>query len=102
MKNVLLLGVVALFSACSPSVKESPQQAQFKAAIEQKSVMLGMTADQVKQAWGNPKDLVFAKTAGGADTEWRYEDGRVAFFENGNLLVAFRQTDQAVKPAGGE
>lgn len=56
-------------------------------AIEQEKVFIGMTAEQARMSWGDPKDINRTKTAAGSSEQWVYSSGSYLYFKNGKLTT---------------
>ncbi len=55
-------------------------------AIKEGVVRLGMTPQEVRLSWGNPKDINVSKGIWGVHEQWVYEDEYV-YFENGKVTA---------------
>jgi hypothetical protein len=60
------------------------QEAQFATAIEKHHVIIGMTANQCRQAWGTPRSINRTTTSSGKREQWVY-DGSYLYLDNGVL-----------------
>jgi hypothetical protein len=56
-------------------------------AINQGSVLIGMTQEQAKLAWGNPNHINRTITKFGVSEQWVYGEHNYLYFENGVLTV---------------
>jgi len=56
-------------------------------AINKKSVLIGMTQDQARLAWGNPEKINRTITKLGVHEQWVYGGGNYLYFENGILTA---------------
>ena len=54
-------------------------------AVVQRKIFLGMTADQVREAWGPPQQINKTLTRYGEHEQWVYGLGQYLYFENGHL-----------------
>jgi len=70
---------------CDPEVQEA---INVQEAIANKQVMLGMTADQVRESWGEPDDINRTTTRWGTSEQWVYGPSLEAmylYFDDGVL-----------------
>lgn len=111
MRNVFLMLMASLsllaFSACTSAVRYSPEEIKdyppaVQEQIRQGNVVLGMTAQQVRYAWGSPSSVnVLPPTEEGkAKEEWLYSRmgvfmERRLLFVDGKLVDIFPQPKQA-------
>jgi hypothetical protein len=59
-------------------------------AVIGRSVMPGMTAEQVTLAWGRPQrvnETIYAKYAKTRSEQWVYYSDRIVYFENGRVTA---------------
>lgn len=56
-------------------------------AIEDRKVFVGMTADQARMSWGEPKDINKTDTGRVKHEQWVYSTKRYLYFENGKLTA---------------
>jgi len=56
-------------------------------AINKKSVLIGMTQEQARLAWGNPEKINRTITKWGVDEQWVYGRHNYLYFENGILTA---------------
>jgi outer membrane protein assembly factor BamE (lipoprotein component of BamABCDE complex) len=101
MKKTLRSAVIAFSLAlCSITPAEDvinyaphtpPPDYEFRMAILQHKVMMGMTRDQCRQAWGNPSSIDRTVTEHGTREIWWYQSGSsirgVLYFDNGILTT---------------
>ena len=66
----------------------SKRPARIVNAIKQEEVVLGMTRDEVKLSWGEPKDINRTVGNWGVHEQWVY-DGTYLYFKNG-VLTSFQ------------
>ena len=59
------------------------------AAIENKEVFIGMTAQQVRMGWGDPKEIVTFSRPDHRE-KWVYDRGHVLTLKNGRLIAISR------------
>jgi ABC-type protease/lipase transport system fused ATPase/permease subunit len=91
-----IIGIPVLVVTCVNSVsKESERQAKELIATKQREnqeaiknhhALIGMTAAEVRQAWGEPKRITRTTTKRGEYEEWHYgseEKGATLVFVNG-------------------
>jgi len=64
------------------------------AAIAQGKIEIGMTADEVTQAWHKPDHFNVTITKTGRDEQWIYPGDDYLYFENG-LLTAIQQNNRS-------
>ncbi len=111
MRNVFLMFMASLSllssSACVPAVRYSPEEIKdyppaVQEQIRQGNVVLGMTAQQVRYAWGSPSSVnVLPPTEEGkVKEEWLYSTmgvfmERRLLFVDGKLVDIFPQPKQA-------
>ena len=57
----------------------------FQAAIRNQKVMLGMSREQARVAWGAPDDINTTITAGRRSEQWVYDNKVYIYFDNGRL-----------------
>lgn len=82
MRGLLAIALLALFSACSTSTIEtrrteksaaydtlSPEEKQL---VDQGQIKVGMSADAVYIAWGQPAEVLESEDASGHVSTWRY------------------------------
>lgn len=65
--------------------------AEVVAAIAKKSVIVGMTMEEVVKAWGKPERRNTSGGAGGSREQWVFEDDSYLYFKDGRL-VSWQQT----------
>lgn len=105
---VLILAVG--FWGCATTVRYSPEEIkeyppEVQEQIRQGNVALGMTAQQVRYAWGSPTTVnVLSPTQEGKlREEWIYSSGimmqRRLLFVDGKLFDIFPQPKPSVAPA---
>ena len=100
------------FSGCSKTVRYSPEEIKdyppaLQEQIKQGNVVIGMTTQQVRYAWGPPATVnVIAPTAEGRPREeWIYAMGMGVFMErrllfvDGKLVDIFPEPKPAAAPA---
>jgi|ERR1035437_8794231 hypothetical protein len=63
---------------------EKIRQAKFAEAIDHKSIMVGMTTEQVRRSWGSPGKINSSGGAYGSHEQWIYESNYV-YFDDGKL-----------------
>ncbi len=61
------------------------------AMILDREVRIGMTADQVREAWGSPAQINTTTTRQGQSEQWVYGVGQYLYFDNG-VLTAIQQS----------
>ncbi len=54
-------------------------------AIEKAKVFVGMTAQQARMSWGEPKEINRTSSASVKQEQWVYGDGNYLYFDNGIL-----------------
>lgn len=54
-------------------------------AIEAEKVFIGMTAEQARMSWGNPKDVNRTITERGREEQWVYGDSSYLYVSNGKV-----------------
>ncbi|MBJ6727582.1 hypothetical protein [Geomesophilobacter sediminis] len=57
------------------------------AAIEKEKVFIGMTADQAKMSWGEPKEINKTITGKKRHEQWVYSSSSYLYFDNGVLTA---------------
>lgn len=62
-------------------------------AIAAGKVSMGMTADQVRAAWGKPEHINTTVTAGGKHEQWVWGSSQYAYFQDG-ILTSVQQNGQ--------
>ena len=51
--------------------------------IAEKKIRIGMTAEQIRAAWGKPEKVNSTITARGTHEQWVYGDGQYVYFDEG-------------------
>lgn len=64
--------------------KKAADEAEVEKIVAAKKIRIGMTIDQVRRAWGEPKNKIITTTASGTDEQWVYESQYV-YFEDGKM-----------------
>lgn len=69
-------------------------QSCFGSGFEPQAVMLGMTAQEVRRAWGNPSSINTTQIAGNVSQQWVYEPGtlrrRAYVYLNNGIVTAIQ------------
>jgi hypothetical protein len=65
-------------------------------AVIQRQVALGMTPEQVREAWGPPQRINRTLTRAGEHQQWVYGSGQYLYFEDGRLSSI--QTSETPRP----
>lgn len=104
--RIILYGFLVIFFAATFAVRFVPQwlDPDFTKHIESHRVMVGMSREQVLEAWGSPNTINVSHTSDGLRREeWIFEDWespavvkhRYLYFEEGKLLGGwFKGSDQ--------
>jgi hypothetical protein len=85
--------VVDFLTGAAYSVRESEVGARCVngETVPFHAVVVGMTANQVRQAWGDPMSVNHTRTAAGASEQWVYDLGRYVYVDNG-VVTAVQAT----------